>query len=114
MGALRLDVAPMIRQNENWALSLDPEVFEELSNEQRLRLGLKTWFGYGRVGKNAGVGDQTFAQRGTNIANSMGKDRATTTHDGNFELRAEDDDGWIGRESVGARRMPPMSKMSKT
>lgn len=69
----------MIRQNENFALSMDPEgersaaqlskwtqlptfccgnfwltdldgyiaVLERLSDEAKLRLGLKTWFGYG-------------------------------------------------------------------
>lgn len=81
-------VSPMIRQNENWAMSLDDSVIERLTDEQKLRVGLKTWFGYGNIGASA----KTFT---------------VETHDGDFQARLHihDTDEWLGRHQRGVGRL---------
>ena len=86
MGVFMNYVPPMIRQNENWAMSLDEQVIEQLTDEQKARLGLKTWFGYGNIGASA-------------------KSFGIETHDGNFQERLKDKDGWLGRHQRSVGRL---------
>ena len=86
MGVFMNYVPPIIRQNENWALSLSEEVVAHLTDEQKARLGLKTWFGYGNIGSSA-------------------KSFAIETHDGDFQARLRDNDGWLGRHQRPVGRL---------
>eukprot|EP01043_Picozoa_sp_COSAG02_P008996 COSAG02_NODE_298_length_25350_cov_48.266999_29_plen_427_part_00 len=94
LGVFMNYVGPMIRQNENFALSMDPDVLARLSDAAKARLGLKTWFGYGHVG---GGGESDKSKK-------PGTGRAKT-HDGNFKERLKDTDDWIGRHQPGPRRL---------
>jgi hypothetical protein len=93
LGVFMNYVGPMIRQNENFALSMDPDVLARLSDAAKARLGLKTWFGYGHVGG------------GENDKRKQGGNARAKTHDGNFKERLKDTDDWIGRHQPGPRRL---------
>ena len=42
---------PQYRPQENYTCGTRPEVFAELSDETKARLGFKVWWGYGRTGE---------------------------------------------------------------
>ena len=49
LGLLATFCAPQFRQQENQPLGLDPELYEQLSDKLRARLGFRIWNAYGRI-----------------------------------------------------------------
>jgi len=50
LGIFSLYCAPWARPQENMALGVLPEVLDELSDRQKILIGLRPWHAYGRVG----------------------------------------------------------------
>ena len=49
IGILSTFCAPQFRQQENMMLGLDRELWDEIPEQLKARLGYKVWNGYGRV-----------------------------------------------------------------
>jgi hypothetical protein len=123
-------VAPMIRQNENWALSLDPAVRQRLPPAALARLGLRPWFGAASVAsflttvlteidlchvcllsrnietQRTRVGYGHVRDASSSSSPGAGaREREAVTHDGDFERRLQDGDPWISRADRGGRRL---------
>lgn len=48
-GILSYSCRPWVRQQENFTLSVDPEVLEAMPDELKARIGFKVWMTLGRV-----------------------------------------------------------------
>ena len=63
LGVLATFCAPQFRQQENQTLALDPELWDELPQKLKERLGFKVWQAYGRIESSAAGMIDPFPER---------------------------------------------------
>ena len=72
LGVLATFCAPQFRQQENQTLALDPELWDELPQKLKERLGFKVWQAYGRIESSAAGMIDPFPER----VRELGRDPA--------------------------------------
>lgn len=77
IGILSTFCAPQFRQQENMMLGLDRELWEEMPERLRARLGYKVWNGYGRVESAFSGFVSPFTRSHGVLAAGAGHDHAT-------------------------------------